>query len=54
MLATYLHNHPEMIAGQRSIESGAAGALPSLVALAHGSRCSVITDYPAESLLEVM
>jgi nicotinamide N-methyltransferase len=47
-----LSNRHQYVADRRTIELGAGTALPSLVALACGSRCSVMTDYPDEDLLQ--
>ena len=40
--------------GKRTVELGAASALPSLVALALGSAASVITDYPEPKVLRAI
>jgi predicted nicotinamide N-methyase len=51
-LAAYLAEHADLYCrGQRTVEFGAASALPSLVALKHGSAASVLTDFPEDDLL---
>ena len=51
LMARWFVEHPELVRGKRTVELGAASALPSLVALALGSGTSVITDYPEPKVL---
>jgi nicotinamide N-methyltransferase len=53
-LADFLANNPNYLEGKRTIEFGAGTALPSLVALAHGSALSIITDYPDPAVLQCL
>eukprot|EP00624_Nannochloropsis_granulata_P005555 evm.model.NODE_3956_length_9777_cov_39.554977.4 len=54
MLARHLDSNPTLVQGKRVIEFGAAGALPSLIALVHKCEFAMITDYPDERLLEAI
>ena len=54
MLARHLDANPTLVQGKRVIEFGAAGALPSIVALVHECGFVMITDYPDERLLEAI
>lgn len=54
LLACYLDNHPAFVRDKRVIEFGAAGALPSMVALRHGGAYMMITDYPDARLLQAI
>jgi predicted nicotinamide N-methyase len=51
VLADFLVSNRQYIEGKRTIELGAGTGIPSLVALACGSTCSILTDYPDERLL---
>lgn len=51
LMARWFVEHPELVRGKRTVELGAASALPSLVALALGSGTSVITDYPEPKVI---
>jgi nicotinamide N-methyltransferase len=53
-IADYLAAHPELVAGKRIVEVGAAAALPSLVALSLGAEHCLITDYPSDHLLSAI
>jgi nicotinamide N-methyltransferase len=54
-LADFLASHADLyVKNKRTVELGAGTALPSLVALAHGSQLSVITDYPDEGVLQAI
>jgi nicotinamide N-methyltransferase len=54
-LADFLASHADLyVKNKRTVELGAGTALPSLVALAHGSLLSVITDYPDEGVLQAI
>lgn len=54
MLARYLDSNPTLVQGKRVIEFGAAGALPSLIALVHECEFAMITDYPDQRLLDAI
>ncbi|ETW05819.1 hypothetical protein H310_03497 [Aphanomyces invadans] len=51
-LAEYFAANPTLVQGKSVVEFGAASALPSLVALHHGAKVAVMTDYPADVLLQ--
>jgi nicotinamide N-methyltransferase len=54
-LAEFLASHADLyVKNKRTVELGAGTALPSLVALTHGSQLSVITDYPDEGVLQAI
>jgi predicted nicotinamide N-methyase len=53
-LADFLANNPHYVEGKRTIEFGAGTVLPSLVALAHGTALSIITDYPDPAVLQCL
>eukprot|EP00613_Pedinella_sp_CCMP2098_P069465 CAMPEP_0171923402 /NCGR_PEP_ID=MMETSP0993-20121228/22086_1 /TAXON_ID=483369 /ORGANISM="non described non described, Strain CCMP2098" /LENGTH=443 /DNA_ID=CAMNT_0012561403 /DNA_START=64 /DNA_END=1395 /DNA_ORIENTATION=+ len=50
-IAEYLAAHPDIVAGKRVVEVGAAAALPSLAALSLGASRCLITDYPSDHIL---
>ena len=52
VISDYFRNNPGVVKGKNVIEVGAAGALPSMVALALGAKQVVVTDYPDVKLLE--
>ena len=52
VISDYFRNNPNVVTGKNVIEVGAAGALPSMVALALGAKQVVVTDYPDDKLLE--
>jgi predicted nicotinamide N-methyase len=55
LLAEFLAlNAQTYVTRKRTIEFGAGTALPSLVALSHGSSFSLVTDYPDEQLLQAI
>ena len=49
VISDYFRNNPNVVAGKNVIEVGAAGALPSMVALALGAKQVVVTDYPDDN-----
>jgi predicted nicotinamide N-methyase len=51
VMADFLVVNRQYVEGKRTIELGAGTGIPSLVALACGSRCSILTDYPDDRLL---
>lgn len=55
MISEFLaSNRSSLIRGKCTVELGAGTALPSLVALACGSKLSVITDYPDELVIQAI
>lgn len=52
VLADYLCINPDLVRGKACLELGAAIALPSMVASDLMAHSLVITDYPAEGVLE--
>ncbi|ORX69232.1 hypothetical protein DL89DRAFT_173687 [Linderina pennispora] len=52
LFANYLDARKEIVRGKSVVEFGAAGALPSLVAVCGGAQKVVITDYPDADLVE--
>ena len=52
VLADFLIENCEVVIGKSCLELGSGGALPSLVAASVGARRVVITDYPAEGVIE--
>lgn len=52
VLADFLIENCDQFIGKSCLELGAGGALPSLVAASLGARSVVITDYPAEGVIE--
>jgi EEF1A N-terminal glycine/lysine methyltransferase len=53
LMARYIAEE-DLARHKRTIEFGAGTALPSLVALATGSKLSIITDYPDEEMLQAI
>lgn len=51
VIAEYLDVNPNLCKGLHCCEVGAAGGLPSLVAIRKGAASVVITDYPSAPLL---
>jgi predicted nicotinamide N-methyase len=52
VLADFLIENCNSFVGKSCLELGSGGALPSLVAASLGARRVVITDYPAEGVIE--
>ncbi|OQS00020.1 nicotinamide n-methyltransferase, partial [Thraustotheca clavata] len=53
-LSEFFASDPNIVKGKKTVEFGAASALPSLVALNLGATVAVMTDYPALVLIENM
>lgn len=52
VLADFLIQNCNLFEGKSCLELGSGGSLPSLVAASLGARRVVITDYPAEGVIE--
>ena len=52
VLADFLISIPHKIIGKYCLEFGAGGALPSIVAASIGATSTVITDFPADNVIE--
>jgi predicted nicotinamide N-methyase len=54
LLAEWLREFPQEVAGKNVLEISAAAALPAIVSACLGARMTVATDYPNDSLVENM
>ncbi|ELR19982.1 nicotinamide nmethyltransferase [Acanthamoeba castellanii str. Neff] len=51
VLADYLDANPSLLHGKTVLELGAGGSLPSIIAIKHGAKKVVVTDYPEKELI---